>query len=261
MKTDESSKPLGTVTRPEGSPDLKAVLDHQAALGAAQKEVAALTALIDDLEAKARTELAQIPSDAYLQEELENLHAAAALGKIKRDELEKRDLEISKARERFVAKVSELKVAAVRHEHALNGLRRQLAIANAKVQKIEGGRKELIARLLDTEVGRACDDYVAAAEMLKKAFERMVGFERLFLALRINKKLLPLDWKSFFIPSMNLPASADREHPNWRYVLYSAEHADLANDYEKALRFEETRLQVMGVELPSGDDAAPSRIH
>ncbi len=35
MKTDESSKPLGTVTRPEGSPDLKAVLDHQAALGAA----------------------------------------------------------------------------------------------------------------------------------------------------------------------------------------------------------------------------------
>jgi len=241
--------PIGAVTTVKDSPELKAVLAHQAALEAARKEVADLAALIEDRETKAKEALADIPSTAHVLKELENLHATAALGKIKGDALEKRDQELSKERARIAGQAALFKDIADRHQHALGGLKRLLAAARARVEELEQSKEELIARLLDVEVERAGDDYEDAAVALKKTFERMVGFERLFLTLDIKKRVLPLDWPNFFIPSLNLPRFLENELPNWPGRLYSAHRVQLQDRYDKALQFEETRLELMGVKI------------
>lgn len=227
------------------SPALAAVHAHQAAIDAARAEVAR----IDDLITEQTEVLEEAPSPdvAGLERRLQDTLAAFEVDQVTENELREAEAKLEEAK----TAVERAAPAMRRARSTLEGLRRLLADAQARVAALEGQMPKLVYAALREEAEAVGADYVNAAELLKQHYLRLRALEQLArnVTNQHRNHFLSNYTAEVAIPAFALSAFDGKVRPAHPGVLFSSSLESYSNIFGLATQAEAERLRSAGVPL------------
>jgi len=234
------------------SPELAALLEHQAAVRAAQAEIGKLQTAIVGCEQRLAEARAHRPSVDALTHDLENLRAAAALGEVTATEARQREEAIASERARLEKAAGGVDGEIAEIERTRAGLQRRLEEAQAKLETSTARKPEALQAFLLSEAEAICADYVEAGRVVRECYLKLLtlqGWLR-FRAGFVSDNILGNSGEELLLPAFNLPQCAGLGHPGWAWgSIWFHGRNYVQKAQEETEETEAARLRALGVTL------------
>ncbi|MGV3629149.1 MAG: hypothetical protein ACO1PN_15840 [Betaproteobacteria bacterium] len=233
----------------ELNPMLAPYLNNQSELSKARKHVAAIQSEIDKAANVGAAAVEGIPSAQTLDNELDDIEAALAMGQITEAEAKARRDSVNGGPRNAIAD-AELKATKAKRTRA--GLERLLADAQAKVLALEVRERELFTEVMIAEAETSGEQYVKAAQEMIKHFLRLEYLAQLLKNSELGyaRNIGTSYVRELFLPTFNVKALEGHYHQNRRHVFFDYMKLDYSGAFASAKLEEEQRLRSLGVNLP-----------
>lgn len=231
--------------------ELRAVLDNQDAIAAAQAAVLVLEESLAECERGIEVARSRRPSDARLNHELESLRAAVALNEVTAAEAQAREKDIANQLADLAQATAPVDEEITRLEGTRKGLQRRLGDKQAEYAALAERTPALLRMFFQAEAERVCGDYVAAVAKTTEALLQLVALDRLMKRFAGTRgSFLGFRWDEAYFPAINLePCAGVGYQKTWPGVLFSMRHALYGNDLREAEVREIARLHDLGIPL------------
>jgi chromosome segregation ATPase len=229
---------------------LQAVLEHQAELDRAEREVAKLDTLLSEHQQRVDAASGFENPLPALEEQREDLLARIAAGEDKKRELSALEKEIASTSEQVANRQAKAEEVVERSGATLNGLRRRLDGARTERDRLAAMTPKVLSFALRSEIEEAGKEYRSHAEQLLEDFKRLMGLATVLSTIDRGEagRTGYGQGNSLRLPKFNLDVFADLMGETGRLYFFDAEHNHAyRTEGEQAQR---QRLTEQGVRLP-----------
>jgi chromosome segregation ATPase len=238
-----------TTTAATRSSELAAVLEHQAAVRAAQAAIDKFQRAIAECEQNLEHARTRRPSDELLARELENLRAAVALGEVTETEMRRREEKIASERASLAKAAGDVDGTISELELTRSGLQRRLEAAHTSLEISMTRKPEVLRAFLVSEAEAVCADYVEAGRKVKAAWLQLSALEwMLHSRTRFKNSILGHQVR---LPVVNLPQceGLGTEMRTKGMMWFDPESVVMGPTINESKEQELARLRALGVAL------------
>ncbi len=220
------------------------VLEYQQKVSEAQKEVDAITLIIQE-KTDTINNTRNIPSRLNdLTTKKEDILAEIALGKNLQKELEDITREVEAEKKLLVKR--EQTITEI--EKAMPGLNRKLSMAKESLQNLENQKNEILIQYLRYEAEQVGEEYGAAALNLIDKYNRLVSLDALII-FQSGETISTGSFHDFSIPAFHLNSLSSLISPHMPQELVTARMACSRENKNSAITREKKRIGDLGIAL------------